>query len=68
MPKGINEGHSVRIFIRLTPELRDHAREASRQLGVEFSEWVRAAIHNAAQRTCTPPKTQQKRRRKLARR
>ena len=64
MPKGINEGHSVRIFIRLTPELRDQAREGARRAGVELSEWIRDIITKAA-----PVRSRAKvRRRKLARR
>ena len=63
MPRGISEGHSVRIFVRMTPELRDEAREAARLTGVEMSEWIRGVVERAATRVKST-----KKRRKLARR
>jgi uncharacterized protein (DUF1778 family) len=63
MARGVNEGNSVRIFLRLPPELRTEARKAAKLAGVEFSEWVRSAISRAATRTIAAHKA----RRKIAR-
>lgn len=62
--RGLNEGNSVRLFVRLPPELREAAQRAAKLEGVEFSEWVRRIIERAASRVVA---AQTGKRRKLAR-
>lgn len=66
MARGINEGNSVRLFVRLQPEQRDAARQAAKLAGVEFSEWIRTVVERAAARVIEAHA--KKPRRKLARR
>jgi uncharacterized protein (DUF1778 family) len=60
MSRGVNEGHSVRMFVRLQPEQRDEARKAAKIAGIEFSEWVRRTINRAATRTIAAHKAKRK--------
>lgn len=40
----------VALTARVDPALRDHAREAARAAGVEFSRWVERALQQAMAR------------------